>query len=1636
MKRTITITLAILLASLRVISHAEDPQLTFPGEGTASSPYLLSTAEDILTLAKACEGEPGATSGLAAGHYAGVCFAITSDIDMADTEGFHGIGTAPYGSSPGISWYFAGIIDGRGHTISNMKIKGLLTDDNGTVLAASKTGSRSYVGFVGTLKSPGEIRDLHIDGSCLIEGYTESGSIAGEAGAGTVISGCSSKATVRNIKKNSGGIAGKLAGSASAGGAIVTDCLFAGTLQEGTEAAGGIAGRNERSVVSGCTNLGKVICQSFNDATTPGKQSQGGGIVGYNYFGTVSDCLNAGEVFVSYQKAGGIVAYNANADAKVISCVNLGPVFTDNSLYTGAIVGHNFRSGTASNYKYGVISDCYHDSQLWGDGQGYQVPEGCSLTLTTTEMTSGTLPEGLQNGKWVAEAGFYPRPSGTTLNEEKRRAAATYVMFRPDESAADFISSATISRAMEGITARMETGEWFVVEDDIISALEPQKQVSDIIILSNGDFSLRIPVIKTPVAFEGSGTAEDPYLISEKKHLMALASLCNGASGEHFRGVHFKLTADIDMGGDTSFKGIASRNINAYYSEQTYYFSGIFDGDGHTVSNLDIRGVVFDEAGTAMEYTRGSTGNVGFFGALGEGAKVTGLRIASSRIEGYYNVGGITGHIADNVTVSDCLVEADIICYDSGAGGIAGSSSGSYTDTPATISRCVFSGSVTANNAQAGGIVGVNNALLTGCVNLGEVSVRLFNACNLYPKIHRAGGIAGQNSGEIHDCLNIGNVTTEGGEAGGLAGFNTNGIKRGHITGSLSIGQVSASDLSMAGGLIGLDYRISLSTSTPIVIENNYYDSQYSSLRGSGNIDREGLTGLPTAILTSGELPEGFGDGWRGAPGRYPAPEATAKIFDLVETGCCVYISMAEPFSLHNFGDEAAIASVMEIEASIEGGDGVFAIEEGKVTATPADDYTRGLLTLATGDYSRRLTLTKPGKVLPGSGSDDDPFRIATADDFLKLARFVNDNKTGFEGYRFILTDDIDFSGREFIRVGSEETYFCGNFDGNGHSISNVSFTAPNDKATGVGLFGIIGETGAVRNLTVSGSSFTGGGMTGAVAGICLGTLSGITVADDVCVTGVRYSSFSDEEGNEIGGIAGRLYSTARVENCVNRANVEGNKMTGGIAGASRDNPGCVISGCVNEGTVTGTAPRETTLSGGVEVSNYIETMTGGIVGRFTGEINGCVNRGMVSTSICNAVGGIVGKGYIEISVKDCVNEGDVHSAYAYGGGIIGITTVTGTANFTTLIDNCRNAGKITGMTSLGGIAGVGANGSLITNCRNEGEVAPALGRAGGIIGEVSQRVTVRNSFNCAPVSASMLAAGIAGDAPSLSEFTVSECYNTGEISAGTNGGAAGIVNATGGSTSVSDCYNTGNISAARFAGGIAGRCLGLTLDRCWSNGVVTPTSTNSTYLLSVGNIAGGAVEAVIENCYHPDWLQPLNGDVDNDGVTPIGLAGLFDSSELLGDRFIYTPLCFPMLKGMDDTDVAKANSAFYLPVNEDDTPFEISGNLRLSQLPGVIWEADGPLTIADGLVIPTGIGEALLTATSGETSRVYEILVAEKSNLDAIASADEAEDGSTVTFYDLRGIRQDTPAEGQPFIRVVTGQDGHRTSTIVIFNR
>ena len=111
-----------------------------------------------------------------------------------------------------------------------------------------------------------------------------------------------------------------------------------------------------------------------------------------------------------------------------------------------------------------------------------------------------------------------------------------------------------------------------------------------------------------------------------------------------------------------------------------------------------------------------------------------------------------------------------------------------------------------------------------------------------------------------------------------------------------------------------------------------------------------------------------------------------------------------------------------------------------------------------------------------GSGTEEDPYQINSANDLATLAYKANNNIS--TNYFYILNTNVDLNNINFPGIGNVvfEKYFNGVFDGNGYVISNLSIDLTNKSNNSFGLFGHI-KDGKVINLDVvnaniSGSSF------------------------------------------------------------------------------------------------------------------------------------------------------------------------------------------------------------------------------------------------------------------------------------------------------------------------------------------------------------------------------------------------------------------------------------------------------------------------------------------------------------------------------------------------------------------------------------
>ncbi|MBQ3419024.1 MAG: InlB B-repeat-containing protein [Erysipelotrichaceae bacterium] len=313
---------------------------------------------------------------------------------------------------------------------------------------------------------------------------------------------------------------------------------------------------------------------------------------------------------------------------------------------------------------------------------------------------------------------------------------------------------------------------------------------------------------------------------------------------------------------------------------------------------------------------------------------------------------------------------------------------------------------------------------------------------------------------------------------------------------------------------------------------------------------------------------------------------------------------------------------------------------------------------------------------LQGNGSEANPYLITSLDDYNYIAEKITAGENYQDKYIKLTSDLGNIDNPITKSLGDYDNFFAGNFDGDNHTLY-INLT--NDR----GLFNKIDNGSVIRNVVVDGSV-----------------------------------NFSGNE-NYVGGIAAVAYSGSVIDNCENKASINGN-VAGGIVGFSY---GATITNCTNYGDVTGNVAYSTAVNSG--------NGAGGIVGTLGNTnpsiVSNCINLGNVTSN--NQAGGIVGKARTnaETRITNCINNGTITVSDDSGnhgivGGIVGMAGCK--------VDNCINNGEINGTSQVGGIAGALISEGKTDACHNYGQVNASKNYVGGIVGWAYQAVTANSITN------------------------------------------------------------------------------------------------------------------------------------------------------------------------------------------------------------------------------------------------------------------------------------------------------------------
>lgn len=242
---------------------------------------------------------------------------------------------------------------------------------------------------------------------------------------------------------------------------------------------------------------------------------------------------------------------------------------------------------------------------------------------------------------------------------------------------------------------------------------------------------------------------------------------------------------------------------------------------------------------------------------------------------------------------------------------------------------------------------------------------------------------------------------------------------------------------------------------------------------------------------------------------------------------------------------------------------------------TPSDPKEVGLYKLlltGKGDYVGTLTdsieVLQP---LNGKGTHDEPYTIATTEEWNKFAEIVS-NGYSFIGEYVKLTDDITISTMVGMR---DNCPFSGTFDGNHHVITaNLKNTeSSTDKnVQGVAPFHYI-YCATIKNLTVAGDIQSSSYHTAGIVGFAGGPQS-LTEGNviDSCVVTATLTIGNDYAGGIVGHgqVDPNISTLTKISNTIFAGTIKSDNPlirynVGGIWGWGTSNP--VISNCLEKGT-------------------------------------------------------------------------------------------------------------------------------------------------------------------------------------------------------------------------------------------------------------------------------------------------------------------------------------------------------------------------------------------------------------------------------------------------------------------------------------
>ncbi|MDA3799243.1 MAG: SGNH/GDSL hydrolase family protein [Kiritimatiellae bacterium] len=1003
-------------------------------------------------------------------------------------------------SSAVVNRSFAGYFDGSGHVVSNFVVQ----------------STSDYTGLFRFLNG-GTIKSLIVEGFT-ISGATYSGGLCGRNERGNILSCRADGVVVGDL--DVGGLAGYnyygVIDECSSVGAVqgndfvggLVGCNYGGTIKQ-SYAESSVSGVEYVSAFLGFNHAGSID-SCFSEGDVSGDRFVGG-LVGHNYQGTVTNVYSWSTVSGN-DYVGGLVGYN---DVGTIDC----------SYSTGSVLGGTNNVGGFIGGNVGSVSSCFWDTETSNQTNSFG---GVGKTTLEMQMHSTFDSVGWNFVDiWLMDG--YP-----VLTWQ------AYELVVESGSGDGFYMPETIVEIFADPPAEgLEFGSWSVSPDIYNSNFADMTSSNTSFVMP--DESVSVQVIYKPLYYNsGEGTKDSPYLINSTRDLIILASRTSDY------GKCFKLTADIDLSGESFVTAVIAPDTSTSYGFQGTKFTGSFDGDGHEIRNLTISG---------------SSDYVSLFGYVDSGATISKLGVVDSSVTGKNYAGGLIGY-------NEGIVEN---CY---------------------------SWSVVSSAAwYAGGFAGINYGTINDCYSIGSVS-----------GVSATGGFCGSSSGTISDCFwntqTSGRSTSSGGTGKTTAQmqiestFTSAGWSFGNIwymdgypvlfslsdpvylldvqfgsaRGYYSEGEVveivadepvtgyefTGWTVDPAGYAVNIgDTNVASTTflmpSEYVSLTANYLQKTYQFTTISGE---HGSITPENPVVT------------HGADRTFTiVTDAEYHIASLLINGVSTPAVSSYTFSNVTSANtiEVAFATNITYILSVVSGTGDDSYLSGQsvdiVADTPDTGYEFTGWTVDPIEYAVNIgdssesstTFIMPSadviitaqyafitKYSGGAGTVANPYKIANKADLLELVA----NNDDYDKY-FKMTADIDLAGESFTTAviapdtstsyGFQGTKFTGSFDGNGYKVCNLTISGSLDY---ISLFGYVGTGATISNLGIVDSSVTGKNYAGGLIGYNEGTVEN-------CYSWSTVSSAAWY----VGGFVGINYGI--ISNCYSIGYVTGVGAVGGFCGSS-----------------------------------------------------------------------------------------------------------------------------------------------------------------------------------------------------------------------------------------------------------------------------------------------------------------------------------------------------------------------------------------------------------------------------------------------------------------------------------------------------